>query len=287
MQKASNWLLDHASDTYSQAGEDGVIAAILSLIGAPDRWCVEFGAWDGLHLSNTRRLISEQGYSAVLIEGDRAKWNELKRNYADNPRVSAVNAMVGFRAEDGLDSILSRCDIPRDFDFLSIDIDGNDYHVWKRVEAYRPKVVCVEFNPSMPNEVHFVQPADPRVKQGASLSALADLAREKRYELVCALHANAFFVDSPYFARFGIADNSPARVRQNLSTVTWLFSGFDGTVHLAGHRYLPWHGIELRERAMQSLPRLLRKFPDDYSKVRSVLFRALRKWRSLRNPRKS
>ena len=70
MNKEPQWLLDYSSDTYSQGGEDGIIAKILSLLPETDGWCVEFGAWDGIHLSNVRKLILEKRYRAVLIEGD-------------------------------------------------------------------------------------------------------------------------------------------------------------------------------------------------------------------------
>jgi hypothetical protein len=277
MNQRSDWLADHASDTYSQSGEDGVIAKILSLLPESDRWCVEFGAWDGIHLSNVRRLILEQGYRAVMIEGSETKYRSLVANYAGNASVHPVHGFVGFGAEDGLDAILSRYEIPKNFDFLSIDIDGNDYHVWNAIHEYRPKVVCVEFNPTVPTEVEFVQAADPRVSQGSSLLSLVELARAKQYELVCVLHVNAFFVDSKYFPRFDIADNGPHALRRDLSAVTWLFSGYDGTVHLAGQRKLPWHGVVIEERKVQALPRPLRRFPDRYTPVHVALFRVLKR----------
>ena len=238
---------------------------------------MEFGAWDGVHLSNVRNLILQENYHAALIEGDRAKFAALQRNYAGNARVRPVNAFVGFDAESGLDRILSSCGIPADFDFLSIDIDGNDYHAWEAVGKYRPKVVCVEFNPTIPAEVDFVQPADPRVYQGSSLRALDRLARAKRYELVCALPWNAFFVDEKYFARFEIAENRPQVMWTDQSAVTWLFCGYDDTVHLAGAKTMPWHGIAMDERRMQPLPRFLRTNPGHYARFQKRLFRFL-KW---------
>lgn len=50
-------LLAEKSNIYSQNGEDGVIAAIFESIGAETEWCCEFGAWDRLHFSNTRRVV--------------------------------------------------------------------------------------------------------------------------------------------------------------------------------------------------------------------------------------
>ena len=68
--------------------------------------------------------------------------------------------MVSIEGKSSLKSLLQRHEIPFDFDFLSIDIDGADYHIWKSLgKEYRPLVVCIEFNPTIPNDiglVHFV-----------------------------------------------------------------------------------------------------------------------------------
>src|ERR1017187_9355054 len=103
------------------------IGFILDRLPAKNRWCVEFGAWDGLWGSTTRRLILEQDYSAVLIEGSRERFADLQKNYAGNPRIVTRNQFVGFTAADGLDTILADTPAPPDFDFLTVDIDGNDY----------------------------------------------------------------------------------------------------------------------------------------------------------------
>jgi len=55
-------LLERARNVNSQFGEDGIIAALLSQIPSRTSWCVEFGAWDGKHLSNTRKLIDDEHY---------------------------------------------------------------------------------------------------------------------------------------------------------------------------------------------------------------------------------
>lgn len=277
MNKEPQWLLDYVSNTHSQTGEDGIIAKILSLLPETDGWCVEFGAWDGIHLSNVRKLILEERYRAVLIEGDSRKFQSLRNNYALNDEVHTVNAFVGFDAANGLDNILSSYSIPQSFDFLSIDIDGNDYHAWEAVKEYRPKVVCVEFNPTIPTEVHFVQTPDPRINQGCSLLALDQLARAKGYQVVCVLPWNAFFVDEKYFAKFEIADNRPQVMRRDHSHITWFFSGYDGSVHLAGAKYMPWHMISIDEREVQVLPRILWAYPDNYTRFQKLLFRLLKK----------
>lgn len=270
------WLLDHASNTYSQSGEDGIIEKILSVMPENNGWCVEFGAWDGIYMCNTRALI-ERGYHAVLIEGSRKKFRELKNNYINNKKIIPVNAFVGFNRDNGLDTILSKHDIPEDFDFLSIDIDGNDYHTWKAVERYRPKLVCIEFNPTIPNEVRFIQKADPSINQGNSLLALTELAKSKGYELVCVISFNAFYVDKKYFPLFGISDNSVQTLRKDTSLVTWLYTLYDGSVALSGSRALPWHGVYMNEGKMQVIPSLIRKFVSNYNPLQRFILSALKR----------
>ncbi len=279
MTKPNRWLLEHAANINSQNGEDGIIAKILDVIGQPIGWCVEFGAWDGSHLSNTYDLVSRRGFSAVLIEGSERRFRDLTNKFVGNPKVLPISGFVGFSATDNLDTILAKTPIPEEFDVLSIDIDGNDYHVWKATTRYRPRLVVIEYNPTVPTAVDFVQPADMNVNQGSSLLALTRLAREKGYELVAATVANALFVRSEYFAAFGIEDNSPVALRSDESLVTYIFNGMDGTVFIRGYGKLGWHGVPYREKRMQLVARPFRRFPDTLGPVMKKLAKA---YRSLR-----
>ena len=269
-------LLDQAKNVYSQMGEDGVLAAILEKLGTRDKWCVEFGAWDGQHFSNTCNLIENDGYSAVLIEGSKARFEDLLKRHGKNSRVFPLNQLVGFNQNDGLDSLLANIPIPKNFDLLSIDIDGNDYHVWNAVSAYVPKVVCIEFNPTIPTELDFVQQADPMVTQGASLLALTRLAAKKDYELVAVTAWNAIFVRSEYFPLFEIANNQPAALREDVSTVTHIFCGYDGKIFLSGYGFLPWHQLRYSGRIRQ-IPRIFRKYPDDFGGLTRKAFHTYKK----------
>jgi len=279
MPKRENaWLLDFSRNVFSQTGEDGVIAKILELLPERDKWCVEFGAWDGCHFSNTCNLVENAGYSAVLIEPNREKYRELQARVSRRAGVVTLNRFVGFSAPDNLDTILRDTPTPRDFDLLSIDIDGNDYHAWESTTEYRPKVVCIEFNPTIPTEVEYVQPADQKVSRGASLLSLVRLGETKGYSLVCVLPFNALFVRKEDFPRFGIENNDPRILRKDLTGITYLFSGFDGSVMLSGYGKLPWHNVPYNEKKIQQLPRLFRKYPDDFSPLVRRLFELYRRW---------
>jgi hypothetical protein len=285
-QKQNHWLEQHRRNIHSQHGEDGVIEKALECIasvGTLDKWCVEFGAWDGKYLSNTYRVIEEKSYSAVLIEGMENKHRELSENFKDNKKIYPHLGLVGFKLEDGLDTILKNYPIPKNFDFLSIDIDGNDYHTWKSFEVYKPKLVCIEFNPTIPNEVDFVQPADPEINFGCSPLALVKLAKEKGYELIATTLNNCFFVDAKYFSAFKIADNSLDAIRTDKSRLTYIFSGYDGTVFLRGFPKLNLHNIPYDERRFQMMPKFLRGYSDtDQMKSRPVRRTLARIYKSLR-----
>ena len=267
-------LLEFRNNVYSQNGEDGIIDAILSKLPALNRWCVEFGAWDGIYLSNTRNLIENREYQAVLIEASKQSFLKLKDNTKNLP-VQSLNAFVGFSATDNLDTLLTGTLCPSDFDFLSIDIDGNDIHVWRAIKLYRPKIICIEFNPTIPTEVAFEQPADPRINWGSSLAALVNLGKEKQYELICANECNAFFVVSELFPLFSILDNSPSALRPADSR-TLVFVGFDGTLFLTSDIPFPWHGIRFSAEDIQPIPAFLRKYPPNFNLIQRRLLNIYR-----------
>jgi len=272
------WLMEHRHDVTSQYGEDGVLKKVLEALPERDKWCVEFGAWDGIHYSNTRQLVLEQDYAVVLIEADPVRYEDLQGTYKGHEKAHLFQEFVGFTPKDGLDTILKKTPIPKDFDLLSIDIDGNDYHVWNAVGAYTPKVVIIEFNPTVPASVSFIQPAETPIAQGNSLKALVDLGKEKGYELVCVLDSNAIFVRAEYFPAFGISDNSIASLWKTDYYVTHIFFGYDGTVHLEGHGRMNWHNIKCTEADVQLLPGWLRRHPTRLSPVQGkclYLFRKL------------
>jgi hypothetical protein len=279
MKKSNTWLNEFSKNVYSQNGEDGILEKIFEIVPNTDKSCVEFGAWDGKHLSNTYHLIKNQGYSAVLIEGDNSKLKKLVKNFQDNSRIKAINAFVGFSQEDNLDTLLKTTSIPQDFDLLSIDIDGNDYHVWKAMQYYTPKVVCIEYNFSIPNEVEFVQKKDMAISQGSSILSLCKLAKLKQYELIAVTQTNLIFVKNVFFKLFEIESNAINKMRLDYSSITYLFCGYDGTVFIAGNKKRVWHGVDYE---VKPLPKIFRKYPGNMGKLTTLLYNGYRVWIELR-----
>lgn len=259
--ESGNWLLRYARNVHSQFGEDGIIEKIVSMIPVAE-WCVEFGAWEGKHFSNTHLLLSRKGWSGVLVESDPEKFKDLLRTYGGNERIACLNRKVGFEGDDVLDNILAETPIPSNFGILSIDIDGNDYHVWKSFTRYRPSLVVIEFNNTIPNCVDFAQEADNAVNQGSSLLALCRLGKSKGYELIAVTDFNAFFVDEGCFPAFSIPDNSPEAMNRPQKYVTHVFQLYDGTLGWSGNMKLLWHDVDMKAEKLQVIPRFLRYFPE-------------------------
>jgi hypothetical protein len=259
---AQNYLLNYASNVTSQNGEDGVVEKIFSMIQSTAKWCVEFGAWNGKEFSNTWNLIHNNHWRAVLIEANPERYNELVENNRDHPGVICMNRKVDFSGESSLDNLLRQTEIPYNFDFLSIDVDGNDYHIWDSLSYYVPKLVVIEFNPTVPNDIIFIQDRDMSINQGCSLRALIDLAERKGYELIAVTDWNAFFVIKDLFPLFGICDNSIDCMYDQSRYETKMFQLFDGTIILNGLKKLLWHNIDISDEDMQILPRHQRVYSD-------------------------
>lgn len=196
---------------HSQNGEDGVLEYLFTKIPS-NKWSVEFGAWNAKHLSNTFHFIEKHNYHAVLIEGDKSKISDLEKNTAQfKDRVFNINAYVDFQGENTLDNLLKRTPIPFDFDILSIDIDGKDYHVWDAFKEYRPKVVVAEIVMTDKPEVIRVDDKNSNTyewsKSGSSIKSMTKLANEKGYALIANIACNAIYVDKKYLSLF--FDNEP------------------------------------------------------------------------------
>lgn len=183
-------LLDNKKDVFTQNGEDGIIEAILGAAGTTSRTCCEFGAWDGIHFSNCRRLILD-GWRALMIEGDTGRYQDLVRNYQGNTSVFCVNRFVDTGA-NSLGSILKEHGI-EELDFLSIDIDGYDYDVLKTLDV-RPRVICIEVNAGhSPESDTLIDKEIAKDNVGQSMPSFVKVATEMGYRLVC-YTGNAFFV---------------------------------------------------------------------------------------------
>jgi hypothetical protein len=184
-------LLTRATNVFSQNGEDGIIEAIFSIVGVSNQLCCEFGAWNGVHLSNTRHLLLN-GWRGILIESDTRRFAQLQETYRDSVRVVCINRTVD-DTENNVNAVLEGAGVHEELDFLSIDIDGEDYYVFEHMRV-RPRLVCVEANAGHNADDNGLLPRDVAGRNvGQPLQAFVDVASLLGYRLIC-YTGNAFFL---------------------------------------------------------------------------------------------
>jgi len=273
----TNKLKRYANNKFSQNGEDGIIEKIFEILPKQEAyWCVEFGAWDGKHLSNTYELIANQNWKGILIEGNPKKFPELIRTYQNYKNATLINKLVSFEGSNTLDNIFKETNIPIDFDLLSIDIDGNDYSVWESLKNYQPKIVVVEFNPTIPSDIDFIQEKNFALNHGNSLLSLIKLGKLKGYELIATTNCNGFFIKNGYFDLFEITDNSITSIWDTEKPAPRIFQLYDGTLVLSENFKLKWHKKHVKTYSLQILPKVLRFFGDS-TNVKGFYKKTLRK----------
>ncbi|MCW1908056.1 MAG: hypothetical protein KIH63_001805 [Candidatus Saccharibacteria bacterium] len=216
----------------SQWGEDGVIAEIFKRIGTKSKIAVEFGSWDGKYLSNIWDLWHNKDWHAVLIESDKKRSDEAQREYKAFDKVKFVTAFVEAAGENSLENILTReigSQVP---DLISIDIDSDDYYIFESLKEHLPRVVVIEFNPSIPPHVEAVQ--SPGQYFGASALSQLKLGKKKGYSLAFVTKTNLILVNNKDFAKLKIKeveltlDNFPHYL------LTYIISSYDGSPIMIG-----------------------------------------------------
>lgn len=188
-------LFEYRQAGYSQSGEEGILLRIMDVLGKKSGLCCEFGAWDGIHLSNTRRLM-ELGWRGLMIEADATRFGDLLRTYPEGSNAKSVCAFVD-DGENSLAKIAERAGINDRFDLVSIDIDGLDFEIFSSLAQFQkpPLVVIVEVHTChKPTDTKPV-PRDIAVQGcGQPLGLFEKSGREMGYRLVSYVGTNAIFV---------------------------------------------------------------------------------------------
>jgi hypothetical protein len=190
----------HEHKTYSQNGEDGIIDEIFRRIGSTNNFFVEFGVGDGLE--NNTALLLVKGWTGAWIEGDSASVAAIQTTFRRQIAEKHLHVQNAFITAENIEQLFSNAAVPLEFDLLSIDIDGNDYWVWKAIQRYSPRVVVIEYNSTFPPSMEWVKEYNPSsvwdgtMAFSASLKSLEQLGAAKGYALVgCDFRGvNAFFV---------------------------------------------------------------------------------------------
>jgi len=253
-------LQSFARRVHSESGEDGILERLFERLGVERGFFVEFGAWDGRRLSNTR-LLAERGWSGILIEGDDRHFAQLRDNLPGG-RVSAVHARVGLSGDRALEAILDRAGCPEQVDLLSIDVDSDDLAIWLTLRRRRPTCVVIEFNVTIPFDVDFINP--PGRSWGNGARTIERAARAKGYRLVAMTRMNLVFATAEAVEAANVHEVRLEAAR--LESGERLFWGYDGTL------------IRWRPGGRASAPEFL-QVPFHHYVYAQPMPRFLRRWR--------
>ncbi len=193
-------LLRHGFKVYSQHDEDGIIQEIFRRVGTTSRTFVEFGVETGAECNTTKLLI--EGWRGLWIEASAPSCQRIASlfdTFLKDKRLTLHHSLV---TAENINELIRTGGFSGEIDLLSIDIDFNDYWVWKAIEIINPRVVTIEYNAGLRPPMSVTVPYQPNRSSdgtnffGASLEALVRLGRTKNYRIVgCNISgSNAFFV---------------------------------------------------------------------------------------------
>lgn len=161
----------------SQKGQDSFIQHVFERIGETNKFFVEFGAVNGVTCSNTYFLRTQKLWNGVLFE----------------PGVSdpSINLFPDFLTVENCVSVFNSRFVPKLFDFLCVDIDGNDFWITKELlKSFSPRVImvetCVRFSPeeSFAQKYHANYRWNGKSWVGSSPLAFKNMLSEFGYTIV-------------------------------------------------------------------------------------------------------
>lgn len=227
---------------FSQNEEDGIIFEIVRRIGIGKGVFAEFGVGNGTE-NNTLALAAAE-WSGFWAGGEELGFNYNPLNatklnfYYNRQWITKSNIVSLYR--NGLEKIgKDRCDL------VSLDLDGNDYHLIGELldNVEKPSVFVVEYNAKFIPPIRFVIDYDEAHQWrgddyfGASLQSFVDLFQRHGYFLVCCniTGANAFFVHERHKHQFA---DIPTRIEDLFGLPKYFLTGLDFSGHPISARTL-------------------------------------------------
>jgi hypothetical protein len=198
---------DYEFKVFSQFGEDGIINFLIekTKIQQDEKYFIEFGVGDYTEC-NSKFLLINNYWNGLVIEGDYNSFIKIKNSqYCWKYGLKVINKWI---KNNNIKQIIEENIEQKKIGLLSIDIDGNDYWIWKEINNINPIILIIEWNSLFGKKENITIPYDEKFVReekhfsgqywGASISALAALGKKKGYSLIGSNSAgnNLFFVRS-------------------------------------------------------------------------------------------
>lgn len=182
-------IFKYENKVYSQNGEDGILQKLISDLNPNPKKSLEFGAHPDE--CNTR-ILQDFGFETVMLDS--------------KPNDTGIHKE--FITEDNINEIIKKykCE---DISILSIDIDGQDFFVWRKISSASPIIVVIEYNCRIPSSYNLVMKRDPNYTwpnnawpkdYSCGVRGLYELGSSKDYSLVGSTSqgVNLFFVRNDF-----------------------------------------------------------------------------------------
>jgi len=188
---------------FSQWGDDGIINFLCNYLDITTKTFIEFGVEDYTEC-NTRFLLINDNWRGLIMDGSKKNMDKVKQeDIYWRYNLTAVDVFV---TTENINELLTKNNFSGETGLLHIDIDGNDYWVWKAINVINPVLVIVEYNSVFGTANPWTVPYDPaffrttahysNLFYGTSLLSACDLAQQKGYSFIgCNSNGNnAYFV---------------------------------------------------------------------------------------------
>lgn len=174
---------------FSQGPQDQVLRRIFNAIKPANKIFAEFGSGGADTGEGNTAALRRLGWSGFL-------WNDEPSEYG---AIYPLN--IACMSSENVEQEFAKVGLPKYFGFLSIDIDSQDYWVWKAIKNYRPDVVCIESNPALNMYEPRCVRLNPRIGpiheyHGASARTMINLGLSKGYTFVALTMCDCIFVDN-------------------------------------------------------------------------------------------
>ena len=198
----------HTGKNATQFGQAGVLEKIFEIIGTTDKFFVEFGSEGTATGQGNSYYLRRFGFDGLLMDAGAHVGKAI------------FDVKTEFINSKNIISLFIKYNVPKTFDFLSIDIDNNDWYVFKSIldwKLFRPRVISVEASAHFPTNSDIIMPELDYVKLpcrqhmvdgcksepalGCSIIPLVKLANLHKYSYVAHCGVDAIFIDNNILAQ--------------------------------------------------------------------------------------
>ncbi len=190
---------------YSEFEEDGILLYTLAAIGMKTRRVVEIGCGTGA-VNMSTNLILNHGYKGYLFDGSSSNVEAADGFYRSKRECQLIRPelMQSWITRENVNQVLAASGATGEVDVFSLDIDGNDWHIWQAIEVIQPRLCVFETNDTIPDDLsltvpyvhdfnYLKLPPSQQDFRSVSLLAMSRLCSSKGYRLIGA-HRHGFNV---------------------------------------------------------------------------------------------